>query len=45
MKYLSALIVTLIFTLSCSGLQQTTQDKAIETNASEVVFTEQKKRQ
>ena len=43
MKYLSALIVTLIFTLSCSGLQQTTQDKAIETNTSEVVFTEQKK--
>ncbi|MEH1006147.1 DUF547 domain-containing protein [Winogradskyella sp. ECml5-4] len=43
MKYLSALIVTLIFTLSCSGLQQTTQDKAIETNASELVFTEQKK--
>ncbi|WP_179347933.1 DUF547 domain-containing protein [Winogradskyella pacifica] len=43
MKYLSALIVTLIFTLSCSGLQQTTQDKAVGTNASDVVFTEQKK--
>ena len=43
MKYLSALIVTLIFTSSCSGLQQTTQDKAIETNTSELVFTEQKK--
>ncbi|EPR73857.1 Uncharacterized protein DUF547 [Winogradskyella psychrotolerans RS-3] len=43
MKYLSALIVTLIFTLSCCGLQQTTQDKAIETNTSEVVFAEPKK--
>ncbi|WP_458628749.1 DUF547 domain-containing protein [Winogradskyella sp. PC D3.3] len=43
MKYLSALIVTLIFTSACSGFQKVTQDKVIETNASKIVLTEQNK--
>ena len=43
MKYLSALIVTLIFTSSCSGLQQVTQNESKNTNDTEVVFAETQK--